>query len=408
MAANGFEVEGRQFRMRADYEAALRDKKKIDGIRARVNFKKKDEVLSLAAELESGKYRFESLVGRDFDDEVYELAEKIRKGTFIEESSSSKGTKASKEKKKRSKKREGKQTEESGKKHTARKNKKTAMKLEDFDGDMQKQILLELKKREKKRKLVVTICSLLAVACFGYFGLYHYFGNRTENTYSEWAELREEGSEKNAGAFNPVTVNRTEANQDVPDILEKYKTLYNKNKSLIGWIKIADTNIDYPVMQTSNNEYYLDHNLNQEYDKNGSIFLDKDCDVLKPSTNLIVYGHHMQSGKMFGGLDKYSKESYYKEHPMIEFDTIYEEGTWQIMYVFRSRIYTSDEIVFKYYQFIDVNSAEEFYSNMNEMSKLSLYDTGVTAEYGDELLTLSTCDYMEEDGRFVIVAKKIK
>lgn len=384
MAANGFEVEGRQFRMRADYEAALRDKKKIDGIRARVNFKKKDDVLLLAAELENGKYRFESLVGQDFDDEVYELAEKIRKGTFVEENSSSKVTKTLKEKK------------------------KTVMKLEDFDGDMQKQILLELKKREKKRKLVVAICSLLAVACFGYFWLYHYFGNRTENTYSEWAELREEGEEKNVGAFNPVTVNRTEANQDVPEILEKYKTLYNKNKSLIGWIKIADTNIDYPVMQTSNNEYYLDHNLNQEYDKNGSIFLDKDCDVLKPSTNLIVYGHHMQSGKMFGGLDKYSKESYYKEHPVIEFDTIYEEGTWQIMYVFRSRIYTSDEIVFKYYQFIDVNSEEEFYSNMNEMSKLSLYDTGVTAEYGDELLTLSTCDYMEEDGRFVIVAKKIQ
>lgn len=386
MAANGFEVEGRQFRTRADYDAALRDKEKIDRIRERINLKKKDEVLALYAELEAGKYRFESLVGQDFDDEIYELAEHIRKGTFIEEQALAKKRK----------------------KCSSQKKQKAGMKLEDYDSDMQKQILLELKKREKRRKLLVVLCSLMAAVCFGYFGLYYYFGNRTEDTYSQWSALREEGAGKDAGAFEPVTINRTEADREIPDVLEKYKTLYNKNKSLIGWIKIADTNIDYPVMQTSNNDYYLDHNLNQEYDKNGSIFLDMDCDVLKPSTNLIVYGHHMQSGKMFGGLDKYSKESYYKEHPVIEFDTIYEEGTWQIMYVFRSRIYTADEIVFKYYQFIDVNSEEEFYSNMNEMSKLSLYDTGVTAEYGDELLTLSTCDYMEEDGRFVVVAKKIK
>jgi len=388
MAANSFEVEGRQFRVRADYEAALRDKAIIDQIRSRVNLKNKEAVLALYAELKSGAYRFESLVGNDFDDEIYEIVESIKKGTFVGEERSSKKKKIAKSASKGKKKKE--------------------ISLEDFDSNMQKQIISELHKQEKRRKISVIVCSLIAVACFAYFGLYYYYIDRTENTYSQWAELREKDSNKNKGKYEAVTITRTEENKDVPDVLEKYKTLYNKNKSLIGWIKIADTNIDYPVMQTLNNEYYLDHNLNQEYDKNGSIFMDKDCDVLKPSTNLIIYGHHMKSGKMFGGLDKYSKESYYKEHPIIEFDTIYEEGTWEIMYVFRSKIYTADDIVFKYYQFIDVNSEEEFYSNMNEMSKMSLYDTGVTATYGDELLTLSTCDYMEEDGRFVVVAKKIK
>ena len=110
---------------------------------------------------------------------------------------------------------------------------------------------------------------------------------------------------------------------------------------------------------------------------------------------------------MFGGLDKYSQKSYYEEHPIIQFDTIYEKGTYAIMYVFRSKVYNEDEILFKYYQFIDAYSAEEFYSNMEEMSKLSLYDTGITAVYGDRLLTLSTCDSSEPDGRFVVVAKKI-
>lgn len=111
---------------------------------------------------------------------------------------------------------------------------------------------------------------------------------------------------------------------------------------------------------------------------------------------------------MFGNLNKYSSESYCKEHSTIKFDTIYEKGTYEVMYVFRSRIYNEDEVVFKYYQFLDAASEQEFNSNMQEMAALSLYDTGVTASYGDELLTLSTCDNSEEDGRFVVVAKRIK
>lgn len=110
---------------------------------------------------------------------------------------------------------------------------------------------------------------------------------------------------------------------------------------------------------------------------------------------------------MFGGLDKYEKESYYKDHPYIQFDTIYEKGFYEVMYVFRSRVYREDEIVFKYYQFTDANSEQEFDSYMDEMAAISLYDTGVTAQYGDQLLTLSTCDYQEKNGRFVVVAKKI-
>ena len=160
-------------------------------------------------------------------------------------------------------------------------------------------------------------------------------------------------------------------------------------------------------MQTSDNEYYLDHNLNQEYDKNGSIFMDTACDVIKPSTNFILYGHHMQSGKMFGDLDKYSSKSYYEKHKYIDFDTIYEKGIYEVMYVFRSRVYSEEDVVFKYYQFIDAMSEVEFNSNMKEMAAVSLYDTGVTASYGDRLLTLSTCDYQEKNGRFVVVAKKV-
>lgn len=193
----------------------------------------------------------------------------------------------------------------------------------------------------------------------------------------------------------------------IPEVLDEYKNLYNSNKRLIGWLKIDDTKIDYPVMQTTNNEYFLNHNFNQQSDRNGALFLDKDCDVLEPSTNLIIYGHHMKSGNMFGTLDKYSSEEFYKEHPVIQFDSIYEKGTYEVMYVFRSKIYSEEDVVFKYYQFIDAGSEQEFNSNMQEMAPMSLYDTGVTASYGDRLLTLSTCDYYVDDGRFVVVAKRV-
>lgn len=222
--------------------------------------------------------------------------------------------------------------------------------------------------------------------------------------YESLAELK--GSMALAGAEkNDFSLHKTST--QLPDVLDDYKTLYEKNKKLIGWLKIDDTIIDYPVMQTTDNKYYLEHNFNQEYDKNGSLFLDCSCSVFPRSTNLIIYGHHMKSGQMFGQLQKYAKESYYEKHTTIQFDTIYEKGTYEVMYVFRSQVYNEDDLVFKYYQFINANSETEFDSYMEEMAALSLYDTGVTASYGDSLLTLSTCDNSQKDGRFVVVARKV-
>lgn len=381
----GRDVAGRQFRTKADYEAACRDQKKIDQLKQRYKLEDPAQLLELNKELQSGKYRFETMVGDDF---IYEI-EQTAKHTTVP---------SAKEKKKQ------KKIQKAAKKKGNSKNKEKK-ELEEYDKEMQKEILRQLSIREKRRKWTVIVCSLVAVISFGYFGVYYYFVDRTTSTYERWADLKESGPTRPRMSWEVQAAE--EETEEEREILDEYKVLYNKNKSLIGWVKIDDTIIDYPVMQTVNNEYYLTHNLEQEYDKNGSIFMDTDCDVLKPSMNLIIYGHHMKSGKMFGDLDKYSSKKYFEEHPYIQFDTLYEKGTYAIMYVFRSRVYNENEITFKYYQFIDANSAEEFDSYMDEMSALSLYDTGVTAGYGDRLLTLSTCDSSEKDGRFVVVAKKV-
>ena len=392
MTADELTVAGRRFRTRADYEAALRDQKKIERIKAETDLDNPKQIYELLKDLQSGSYRFETIVGRDFDDEIYEKAEALKKQGITPENAAN-TVKADKKKKEKALRQKEKKS----------KKKEYSVNLSDYDKDMQKQILIEMKKREKRRKLIVALSSLVAVLCFGYFGVYYFFAARTSMDYEQLSDLKNKNY--NFQINDEVQVHRT--NNELPDILPEYEILYQKNKKLIGWIKIDDTNIDYPVMQTSDNEYYLDHNYNQEYDKNGSIFLDTACSVYPRSTNLIVYGHHMKSGKMFGNLQKYAKESYYEDHNLIQFDTIYEKGTYEIMYVFRSQVFNEDDLVFKYYQFINANSGNEFDSYMDEMKKLSLYDTGVTANYGDSLLTLSTCDNSQTDGRFVVVAKKI-
>ncbi len=388
MAQNEYTVEDRSFRTEADYRRALRDKETMDRLRRESAGYKEAELEKLQDAVHSGKYKFYTLLGQDFEDELSDRIKQMRRGG--QNGGSGSGGRGSRRK--------------ADKSRDAGKSGKTTDSVQVSAEAVQK----ALKSREKHRKWTVIACAVTAAVCLGYFGVYLYYGQRTSRSYDALAALKNKPASVGHSADEKVEIHYTdETERVIPDVLEEYKNLLNKNKKLIGWIKIDDTNIDYPVMQTSDNEYYLDHNLNQEYDKNGSIFMDKDCDVIEPSTNLILYGHHMQSGKMFGGLDKYSDKEYYEKHKYIDFDTIYEKGIYEVMYVFRSRVYSEEEVVFKYYQFIDAVSELEFNSNMNEMAAASLYDTGVTASYGDRLLTLSTCDYQEKNGRFVVVAKKV-
>lgn len=393
MAAESHTVGGRQFRTKADYEAALRDNKKIEIIRSKVDMNDPESVLGLYAEMREGKYRFETMVGNDFDDEIYELGEKYK------HRAGSAGESSKKNRRRSSQRRQSHKAVKGG----------GRISLDDFDEEMKKEIAVQMKVRDRNRRLLVSACILGAVVCFGYFITYYYFAERTSMNYEQLAGLKNSDLLVTETEQDLSTAVRGEEEQiELPDVLDDYKTLYNKNKKLIGWLKIDDTIIDYPVMQTSNNEYYLDHNYNQEKDNNGSIFMDYQCTAYPKSQNLILYGHHMKSGRMFGDLQSYAQESYYEEHSIISFDTIYEKGVYQVIYVFRTRVLKENEIAFKYYQFIDAGSVEEFDSYMNEMSQMSLYDTGMTAEYGDELLTLSTCDNSQTDGRFVVVAKRIQ
>ena len=391
-----YSLRGRTFRTKTDYARAWHDNRVITQIEASLNKSDITQVSNLRRSLENNKIKFESILGQDFLDEIVSLEQKLLTEATEEEAIDKRATiKKNKLKDKASK------SDSNTKLKTKKPKAEKTRALDDYDPDMKHEILRELKKAQRRRSILLSVLGLCVVFSVGYLIYYYSYYEKNDIEYSELSTLVKEDS------GGTVEINYTEK-QDKPPILKKYETLYNKNRKLIGWLKIEGCDIDYPVMQTSNNEYYLDHNYNQEYDKNGSLFLDKDCDAAFPNDNMIIYGHHIKSGKMFGNLNYYSKESFWEDNKEFTFDTIYETGTYAVMYVFRSKIYSEEEIVFKYSQFIDATSENEFNSNMEEMANMSLYDTGVTASYGDRLITLSTCDSSEEDGRFVVVAKKIK
>lgn len=189
-------------------------------------------------------------------------------------------------------------------------------------------------------------------------------------------------------------------------IMDRYASLYEENHDLAGWLTIDGMVIDYPVMQCEDDEYYLHHDFYGNDSKYGCLYVRGMADIHTPGTNFVIYGHNMKDGAMFGDLDLYKEERFYREHPTISFDTLYEERSYEIVAVFLSQVYGPEEDVFKYYQFYQADTQEEFDYFYDNIKELSLYDTGVTAEFGDTFLTLSTCAYHVQDGRLAVVAKR--
>lgn len=186
----------------------------------------------------------------------------------------------------------------------------------------------------------------------------------------------------------------------------KIKKLQKINSDIVGWIEIDGTNINYPVLQGKDNEYYLNHNYKKYKTEKGSIFLDAKYDWDISSNNLLIYGHNLVNGQMFKDLIKYRDEDFYKKHSTIRFTTAKEDMEFKIMSAFYSNVfYENDEGVFRYYDFINSKKKKEYNEFVENAKDASLYDTGVEAEYGDRLITLVTCSYHEDDGRFVVIGK---
>ena len=255
-------------------------------------------------------------------------------------------------------------------------------------------------KRKQLKRIRITALVLAAVMlivtaafCLGNLFAHDAEVHRQEEIFDELAEAAEE---------TPIVESAPDGEEET---LSNFETLLQKNSDMVGWIFIEGTGVNYPVMQTRNNpNYYLKRNFNKEYSDLGVPYVQEDCD-LAASDNIIIYGHHIKGGKMFGSLDKFTTKSFYDKHKIIQFNTLTEQGEYQIIAVFKTVVYSASG--FRYYDFVNAEDEAHFNEYVGRCKELALYDTGVTAKYGDKLLTLSTCKRFAEHGRLVVVAKKI-
>lgn len=207
----------------------------------------------------------------------------------------------------------------------------------------------------------------------------------------------------------PVTEESTEPEETGPQMLPEMAELYEKNPDVVGWIRIGDTKLNYPVMYTPEDEMkYLYADFEGEVDLSGLPFISEDCSMDPESQNLVIYGHNMKDGSAFKALFDYKDRKFLEENPTISFSTLYEERTYEVAYVFYDQVYSKESTYFKFYEFIDPETEEEFQKGINHFKQLNIIKTGVEPEFGDNLITLVTCSYHTKLGRFVVVARQVK
>lgn len=259
------------------------------------------------------------------------------------------------------------------------------------------------------KNIYVSIISFfLLIALFSGVMIYDHFkeANTQEELYNNLAQIVEQN--ETSPETEPTEPDATSSAGGELVMLPEYAELYEQNNDMVGWICIEDTKINYPVMQSIDEpNFYLKHGFDKGYTDYGCPYVGESCDVFKPSDNLIIYGHHMKNGSMFSDLEKFKSKDFWEEHKTFSFNTLYEKQTYEVIAVFKTVVYTDSASEFRYYQFSDAETPEQFDEYIAKCKEKALYDTGVSAEYGDKLITLSTCEYSNTNGRLVLVAKRV-
>ena len=270
--------------------------------------------------------------------------------------------------------------------------------------------------KNKRKKILYSILMFIFIGISGlsiFFLLKYYVDiKKSEDKFKDLKNMIiMEEFDNNSNSNNTSEVDNSDIHLiDVNGILiqKKYKNIFELNTDFIGWIKIKNTNIDYPVMQSNyDEEFYLRRNFEKEHSESGTLFVDLSSSIDLPSDNILIYGHNMKSKTMFHDLLKYEDEDFYLNNKYFYFDTIFEDGKYEVIAAFKTHIPKTDFVGFRYFEFFDATNEVEYNYYIDNIKKLTPYKTNDDISFGDKLVTLSTCAYHTKDGRFVVVGKKI-
>ena len=242
--------------------------------------------------------------------------------------------------------------------------------------------------------LFIGLFGIAALTSIAFLLMYAAQSKQQAHLYSDLAAVRKQDTQQEIASQSSVQLTS--------------RNLYLENSDMVGWLQIESTVIDYPVMQTpADPNYYLKHDFEKHYTDYGCPFMQADCDALCPSDNLIIYGHNMKDGSMFADLAKYRSKDFWQAHKTVRFDTALGGSAYEIFAVIHTTVQTDAADAFPFYRFVDAAAPEDFAAYVSACQARALYDTGMSAQYGDKLLTLSTCDNITDNGRLLVIAKRI-
>ncbi|WP_407271181.1 class B sortase [Radiobacillus sp. PE A8.2] len=262
--------------------------------------------------------------------------------------------------------------------------------------------IIKMDRSKSNSKLIlyrasIVICATIFLLSTFVVGKYVMASMKDQETYEDLQEQFHE-SNPHSSSLNDEEENDEDESIEKKEVLPIFKGMLEMNPDTVGWIRIANTHIDYPVVQGIDNEFYLNNNFKKQESKAGSIFMDYHNSIHLFDQNTVIYGHHMKNDTMFSDLIKYKNNDFLQKNPIIVFNTIYEELRWEIF-----SVYVSD-VQFDYIE-NDFNTEENFRNFIDTTQQKSLFDTGVEVTSEDNILTLSTCDYDFDNARMVIHAK---
>ena len=297
---------------------------------------------------------------------------------------------------------------------------------------------MEQENKKKKRGWISKPVYYALIAIFAavfllagiYLGGYYWETSSAEEEYDALASIYEQGAQTIPSTSIPNSTGATTGETQPPTILPELQPIYELNNHLVGYLSFPDKslNLQYPVMQCpEDSDYYLNHDFYGKESMVGCPYVPTTCDVFEPSDNVVIYGHNLRTGGMFNKLTKYREESFWKEHQTFTFDTLYERHTYQIFAVFKTAAaqYKDDGTPWGYpyhrmNEFTTRDAFDKFIADIKGAAfngggyqGWTFYDTGITPQYGDKLLCLSTCEYTMRDpdgtinGRLVVFAVRV-